>query len=56
MGIIDGHNIYAIMKTLCPLGYHHNESAATDALMHMMHMLLPMNQRVLNKLTKEPLW
>ena len=20
----DGHNIYAIMKTVCPPGYHHN--------------------------------
>ena len=33
----DGHNIYAIMKTMCPLGYHHNGFEATHALGHMMY-------------------
>ena len=44
------------MKTMCPPSYHHNGFVATDALGHMMYdytLLLPMNQRVLNKLSKE---
>ena len=44
------------MKTMCPPGYHHNGSVATHALGHMMYgytLLVPMNQRVLNKLSKE---
>ena len=28
----DGHNIYAIMKTMCPPNYHHNGFVATHAL------------------------
>ena len=43
------------MKTLCPPGYHHNGSMATHALGYMMHgyiLLVPINQRVLHKLSK----
>ena len=44
------------MKTMCPRSYHHNGLAATRALGHMMYgytLLVPVNQRVLNKLNKE---
>ena len=44
------------MKTMCPPGYHHNGFVATHALGRMMYgytLLLPMNQRVLNKQSKE---
>ena len=37
-------------------GYHHNGFVATHALGHIMYgytLLVPMNQRVLNKLSKE---
>ena len=47
---------YAIMKTIGPAGYHHNGLVATHALGHMIYgytMMVPMNQRVLNKLNKE---
>ena len=48
----DGHNIYVIMKTMCPPGcYHRNGFVVTHALGHMMYgytLLVPMNQRVLN--------
>ena len=30
-------NIYVIMKTMCPPGYHHNGFVATHALGHMMY-------------------
>ena len=43
------------MKTMCPPGYHHNGFVATHALGHMMNgytLLVPMNQRVLNKQSK----
>ena len=33
----DEHNIYAIMKTMCPPGYHHNGFVAPHALGHMMY-------------------
>ena len=33
----DRRNIYAIMKTMCPPGYHHNGFLATPALGHMMN-------------------
>ena len=33
----DEYNIYVIMKTMCPLGYHHNYFVATHALGHMMY-------------------
>ena len=52
----DGHNLYAIMKTMCPPGYHHDGFVASHALGHMMYgytLLVGMNQRVLNKLSKE---
>ena len=48
--------IYIIMKTMCPPGYHHNGFVAAHALGHMMYgyiLLVPMNQRVLNKQSKE---
>ena len=48
-----------IMKTMCLRGYHHNGFVATHALGHMMYghtMLVPMNQRVLNKLSKEHIY
>ena len=41
---------------MCPPGYHHNGFVATHALGHMMYdytLLVPMNQKVLNKLSKE---
>ena len=44
------------MKTMCPRSCHHNGAVATHALGHMMYcytLLVPMKQRVLNKLTKE---
>ena len=52
----DEPNIFVIMKTMCPPGYHHNGFVATHALGHMMYgstFLVPMNQRVLNKQRKE---
>ena len=45
-----------VMKTMCPPSYHHNGFVATHALGHIMYgytLLVPMNQRVLNKLSKE---
>ena len=51
----NGRNIHAIMKTMCPSGYHHNGFVATHALGHMMcgyTLLVPMNQRLLSKLNK----
>ena len=44
------------MKTICPPRYHHNGFVATHALGYMMYgyrLLIPVNQRVLNKLNKE---
>ena len=44
------------MKAMCPPGYHHNGFVATDALRHMVYgytLLVPMNQRVLNKLSNK---
>ena len=44
------------MKTMCPPGHHHNGFVATHAFGHMMYgytLLLPMSERVLNKLSKE---
>ena len=41
----DERNIYAIMKTMCPPGYHHNGFVATHALGHMIYgytLLVPM--------------
>ena len=33
----DERNLYAIMKTMCPPGYHHKGFVATHALGHMMY-------------------
>ena len=48
------------MKTMCPSGYHDNGFVvATHALGHMMYgyiLMVPMNQRVLNKQSKERLY
>ena len=33
----DGRNIYVIMKTMCPLDYHHNGFMAARTLGHMMY-------------------
>ena len=44
------------METMCPRGYHHNGFVATHALWHMMYrstLLVPMNQKVLNKQSKK---
>ena len=52
----DECNIYVIMKTICPPSYHHNGFVAPHALGHMTYgysLLLPMNQKMLNKLGKE---
>ena len=52
----DERNIYVIMETMCPLGYHRNCFVATHALGHMMYgsaLLVPMNQRVLNNRSKK---
>ena len=52
----DGRSIYAIIKTMCPPGNHHNDFVATDARGYMMYgytLLVPMNQIVLNKQSKE---
>ena len=35
----DERNIYAIMKTMCPPGYHHNGFVATHALGHNISIL-----------------
>ena len=35
----DEHNIYGIMKTMCPRSYHHNVFVATHALRHIMYTL-----------------
>ena len=50
----DGRKIYVIMKTMSPPGYHHNGFIATHAPGHMMYsytLLVPVKQRVLNKLS-----
>ena len=44
------------MKRMYPPGYHHSGFVATHSLGHMMYgytLLVPTNQRVLNKLSKE---
>ena len=49
-------SIYTVMKTMCPPCYHHNGFVVTHALGHVMYgctLLVPINQRVLNKLSKE---
>ena len=46
----DEYNIYVIMKTMCPHGYHPNGFVETHAHGHMMYgytLLVPMKQRML---------
>ena len=48
--------IYVIMKIMSPSSYHYNSFMATHALKHMLYsytFLVPINQKVLNKLSKE---
>ena len=48
--------IYFNVYAMCPLSYHHNGFVATHTLGHMMYgytVLVPMNQRVLKKQSKE---
>ena len=52
----DGCNTDEFMKKMCLLVYHHNGFVETHTVGHMMYgytSLVPMNQRVLNKLSKE---
>ena len=45
------------MKTVCPSSYHNNDFVATDTLGRIIYgytLLVLLNQRVLNKLSKEP--
>ena len=52
----DGHKKHVIMKIICPPGYHHSGFVTTHAPGHMMYvytLLVPMIQRLLNKLSKE---
>ena len=51
----DGRSVYVIMKTMCSSGYQH-KFMVTHALGHIMHsytLPVPVNQRVLSKLSKE---
>ena len=32
-------HIHAIMKTMCPTGYHDNDFVATHALIHLGHVM-----------------
>ena len=34
----DEHNVYVIMKTICPPDYHHNGFVTTHALGHMTYV------------------
>ena len=52
----DERNIRAIMKSMCPSSNHRSGFVATLAVGHMKYvytLLVPMNQRVLNKQSKE---
>ena len=37
----DGRNIYVIMKTICPPGFHPNGFVENNALGHMIYGSLP---------------
>ena len=37
----DDRNIYGIMNTMCPPGYHQNDFVATHVLGHMMYGSVP---------------
>ena len=42
----DERNIYAIIKTMCPPGFHYNGYVGTHALGHMIYgctLMVPMN-------------
>ena len=41
------------MKTMCPPGYHNNGFVALEHMMYGYTLLVPINQRVLNKISKE---
>ena len=49
----DDHNVNVIMKTMCPVVYHHNGFVALGHMMYDYTLLVPANRRVLNKLSKE---
>ena len=52
------YNAHSIMKTMCRPSYHHNGFVATHAFEHTMYgytLLVPMNQKVLNKLAQQTL-
>ena len=40
LGAQDGHNTYAIMKTMYPPGYYQNGFVETKALGHIMYVVL----------------
>ena len=47
------------MKTMCPPSFHHSGFVATNALGHTLYgytLLLPMNQRVINKPRKKRMY
>ena len=49
-------NYHAIMKVMCPRRSHHNGFVTTHVLGRMMYgytLLVPMNQRVLNRLSED---
>ena len=46
----DGHNIYVIMKTMCP---HHNVFVATHAIGHVMYFTHNVHTQKLNKTNKQ---
>ena len=39
----DGSDIYAIMKIMCPPGYHHNGFVVTKALGHIVNNVAIVN-------------
>ena len=44
------------MKIMCPPSYHHNGFVASHALVYILYgytLLVPMNQRVVSKSSKE---
>ena len=48
----DERNLYAVMKIMCPPGYHHNGLVATNALVHMMYgyiLLVPSSFKRIQK-------
>ena len=48
----DGCNIYVVMKTICPPGYHYNGFVATNAHWYMMHgytLLVSLNVKIVEQ-------